>query len=97
MLRLIRSPRALLDVRRLHSFLASKNNEAATKAVRAIRQGVKLQEQHPEAGRPAEDMQVEFRESPINFGGAVYVVLYRVDQRDVILLTVRHGREERRT
>lgn len=97
MSRLIWSPRALLDVRRLHSFLASKNNEAATKAVRAIRQGVKLLEQHPEAGRPAEDMPVEFREWPIDFGSAGYVVLYRVDQRGVVLLTVRHGREERRT
>ena len=77
------------------SFLPSKNNEASTKADQAIRQGVKLLEQHPEAGRPAEHMRVDFREWPIDFGSAGYVVLFRVDQRGVILLTVRHGREER--
>ena len=39
--RLIWSPPALLDVQRLHRFLLVKNADAAGRAVRAIREGVR--------------------------------------------------------
>lgn len=91
--RLIWSRAALDDVARLHAFLAPKNRDAAQKAVRAIRAGVKAIEQHPEIGRPVEDMAPEFREWPIKFGAGGYVVLYRYDGRDAVILAVRHGRE----
>jgi plasmid stabilization system protein ParE len=91
--RLIWSPNALEDVSRLYRFLAPKNRNAATRAASAIREGVKLLRQHPEAGRPADDMPVEFREWPIGFGSGGYVALYRFDGEEVIILAVRHGRE----
>lgn len=91
--RLIWSRHALEDVARLHAFLASKNRNAAQKAVRAIRAGIKAIEQHPEIGRPVENMEPEFREWPIDFGARGYVVLYRYDGRDAVVLAVRHGRE----
>jgi plasmid stabilization system protein ParE len=91
--RLIWSPHALQDTARLHAFLKSKNPEAAARAVRAIRQGVRLLASHPEIGRPIEDMPAEFREWPIDFGHDGYVALYRSDGRDVVILAVRHGRE----
>ena len=91
--RLIWSPAALRDVSRLHAFLASKNRDAAKRAVGAIRQGVKLLGQHPEAGRPAEEMPLEFREWPIEFGSGGYVALYRFDGKDVMIVAVRHMRE----
>jgi len=75
--RLIWSPNALRDVARLHGFLKAKNPDAARRAVRAIRQGVRLLETHPEAGRPAEGMDPEFREWWIEFGGSGYLALYR--------------------
>ena len=59
---LIWTPPALADVARLHSFLASKSPDAASRAVKAIRQGVKILAQHPEIGRPIEDLLPEFRE-----------------------------------
>lgn len=91
--RLIWSPRALRDVARLHAFLKPKNRNAAKRAVTAIREGVKLLERHPEAGRSVEDMEPEFREWPIEFGSGAYVALYHVYGSEVVILAVRHARE----
>lgn len=93
MARIIWLPMALQDVQRLHAFLAPKNRDAARRAVRAIRYGVKALEAHPEMGRPVEDMPPEFREWFIPFGQSGYVTLYRYDGRQVAILAVRHGRE----
>ena len=91
--RLIWSPRALRDVARLHAFLASRNRAAAKRAVTAIRQGVRLLGEHPEAGRPVPDLPVEIREWPINFGAGGYVTVYRHEASGVVILSVRHSRE----
>ena len=91
--RLIWSRAGLADISRLHAFLANKNSPAAKRAIAAIRQGVKLLGQHPEAGRPVAEMPPEFREWPIEFGSGGYVALYRFDGKEVIILAVRHGRE----
>ncbi len=73
------SPAALLDVQRLHRFLALKNPEAAQRAVKAIRGGVKVLAQQPGLGRPIEDMPDEFREWIIDFGDRGYVARCHVD------------------
>ncbi len=93
MARLIWTPPALHDVARLHDFLAPKNRDAARRAVRAIRQGVKLLAAHPEIGRPVEAMPVGYREWLIRFGDGGYVTLYRYEADVVAILAVRHGRE----
>lgn len=90
---LIWSPRALRDLSRLHDFLAAKDRAAARRAVRAIREGVKVLRKHPGIGRPAEGMEPEFRERPIPFGSGGYLALYRVDGPRVVVLAVRHGKE----
>ena len=90
---LIWSPPALRDVARMHQFLVSKNREAASRAIKSIRQGVKLLERHPDAGRPVEDLAHEFREWPIDFGNNGYVALYRQDGNRVVILAIRHARE----
>lgn len=91
--RLIWSPAALLDVQRLHRFLAEKNADAARRAVKAIREGMRVVAQQPGIGRPVEDMEPAFREWPISFGDSGYLALYRLDERAVIILSVRHQRE----
>jgi len=91
--RLIWSPPALLDVARLHAFLAPKSRNAAQRAVKAIRQGVKALGKHPEIGRPVEEMPLEFREWVMEFGSGAYVALYRYDGKQVVILAIRHGRE----
>ncbi len=87
------SQSALLDVARLYEFLAPKSSDAATRAVKAIRQGVKALAKHPEIGRPVEELPPEFREWVTECGAAAYVTLYHFDGKEVVILAVRHGRE----
>jgi plasmid stabilization system protein ParE len=84
---------ALLDVVRLHAFLAPKSRDAAQRAVKAIRQGVKALAKHPGIGRPVDEMPLEFREWVIEFGSGAYVALYHYDGKQIVILAVRHGRE----
>jgi plasmid stabilization system protein ParE len=91
--RLIWSPPALLDVARLHAFLAPKSRDAAQRAVKAIRQGVKALARHPQSGRPVEELPPEFREWVIEFGHGAYLALYHYNGKQVGMLAVRHGRE----
>jgi plasmid stabilization system protein ParE len=84
---------ALLDIARLHAFLANKSPEAARRAVKSIRQGVKALGRHPRMGRPVEELPPEFREWIIEFGSSAYMALYRHDKKEVVILAVRHGRE----
>jgi plasmid stabilization system protein ParE len=93
MSRLIWSPAALRDVQRLHRFLVHKNPDAAKRAVKAIRAGVRVIAQHPEIGRPAEEMEPEYREWLINFGDSGYVALYHFDGQTAVILAVRHQKE----
>lgn len=87
------SQSALRDVARLHDFLAPKSRDAARRAVKAIRQGVKALGKHPEIGRPIDELPVEFREWVIEFEHGVYLALYHYDGKQVVILAVRHGRE----
>jgi plasmid stabilization system protein ParE len=87
------SPEALLDMQRLYRFLASKNAKAAKRAVKAIRDGMKVMVHQPGIGRPAEGMAPEFREWPIDFGDSGYLVLYRCDAEAAVILAIRHQRE----
>lgn len=91
--RLIWSPHALLDMQRLYRFLASKNIDAAKRAIKATRQGVKVLGQQPGIGRPTEDMPDAFREWVIDFGDSGYLVRYRLNGDEVVILAVRHQRE----
>jgi plasmid stabilization system protein ParE len=91
--RLSWSQPALSDVARLHAFLAPKSRDAAKRAIKAIRRGVKALAKHPEIGRPVDELPAEFREWMIEFGNGAYVVLYYYDGKQVVMLAVRHGRE----
>ena len=91
--RLICSPAALLDLQRLYRFLAEKNIDAAKRSVQAIREGMKVIARQPGIGRPAKDMDAEFREWPIDFVHSGYVVLYRYEGQEALILAVRHQRE----
>ncbi len=90
---LIWAPPALLDVQRLYRFLASKNADAAKRAVKAIRQEVTVLGQQPGIGRPVEDMPEEFRDWIIDFGDSGYVARYRIDADTITILAVRHQKE----
>ena len=93
--RLIWTPPALRDVQRLYRFLADKNPDAAMRAVKAIRDGVKVLARQPGVGRPVQDMPTQYREWMINFGDSGYLALYRqAEAVDLVaILAVRHQRE----
>lgn len=91
--RLIWSAPALRDVQRLYRFLAEKNIDAAKRAVKSIRDGVKVIALQPGIGRPAHDMELEYREWMIDFSNSGYVALYRYDGETAVILAVRHQRE----
>ncbi len=91
--RLIWSPSALRDVERLNDFLKQKNRDAASRAIHAIRLGVRVLAAHPEIGRTVEDLPPEFRDWFIEFGDGGYVVRYRHDGNDALILAVRHAKE----
>jgi plasmid stabilization system protein ParE len=87
------SQASLRDIARLHDFLAPKSRDAAKRAVKAIRQGVKALGKRPQIGRPVDELPPEFREWVIEFGSGAYVTLYHFDGKEVVILAVRHGRE----
>jgi len=84
---------ALRDILRLHDFLASKSPAAAKRAIKTIREGVRALGKHPEIGRLIDELPPEFREWVIEFGQGAYIALYRYDGTQIVILTVRHGRE----
>ncbi len=90
---LIWSPQALLDVQRLYRFLALKNQDAAKRAVMAIREGINVLSLQPGLGKPVEGMDDEFRDWIIDFGDSGYVTRYRLYAENVIVLAVRHQKE----
>lgn len=87
------SLQAQRDIVRLYDFLFPKSRAAAKRAIKAMREGVKILSSHPEIGRPVDELPPEFREWVIEFGQGAYVVLYRFDGKEVVLLSIRHGRE----
>ncbi len=90
---LIWTPEALRDIQNCYRFLAPKNHTAASNAVKAIREGMRVVAEHLGAGRPVERMDPEFREWLIGFGDSGYVVLYRLDEDSAVVLAVRHQKE----
>jgi len=84
---------AVRCVRIIHAFLSERDRSAANSAVGVIRKSASLLARHPGLGRPALDLEAEHRELLIPFGAAGYVLLYRVDGDDVLVLAVRHQKE----
>ncbi|QEA40286.1 type II toxin-antitoxin system RelE/ParE family toxin [Pistricoccus aurantiacus] len=87
------STRSLNDMQRLHRFLAYKDQDAASRAIKSIRYGVRVLAHQPQAGRPIDDMEPEYREWLIDFGNSGYIVRYRIDNDTIILLAIRHQKE----
>ncbi len=91
--RLIWALAALRDVQRLYRFLLPKNADAARRAVKIIRESVQILALQPGMGRPAQDMEPEYREWPIDFGHSGFVALYHFDGQTILIVAVRHQKE----
>ena len=83
---------AVRDLERLRAFLQPKSPAASRRAATAIADAVRELGQHPEIGRPIEEMP-ECRELLVDFGASGYVALYRHTSDQVTVLALRHQRE----
>jgi len=87
-------PEALADVERLHNFLAEKNANAASNAMRCIQAAARQLESFPEIGRLMADRLR--REIFAAFGAGAYVIRYRLDEQGrPVVIRVWHSREWR--
>jgi len=86
-------PEARADIQRLFDILADVNPTAAAKAIRLIRTGADRLHDHPRLGRPMQDGLR--RELYLPFAGGVYILRYRLEGDTVVIIRVRHGREQR--
>lgn len=91
--RLIWSQPALSDVQRLYRFLARASPDAARRAIKTIREEVKVLALQPAIGRPVDELPDQFREWLIDFGDSGYVVRYHLDMDVITSLAVRHQKE----
>lgn len=87
------APSALRDLERLREFLRSKNTAAAKRTAIVIIKAVQILAQHPQMGKPSDELDADYRELPIAFGDSGYVVLYRCEGDAVIVVAVRHQKE----
>jgi plasmid stabilization system protein ParE len=89
-------PAALNDLERLLGFIREKNPQAAARAAAAILDGADLLLTTPRLGRPMPD-ETGRRELLVPFGGGGYILRYRLESDDtVVILRVCHSREVRR-
>jgi len=88
--RIIWTPNAALCIKRLHDFLKEKNPDAAKRAVRAIRTGIKPLKKFPNSGKPVEHLDGEVRTYMISFGSRGYTVLYKNEGNNSYIISVKH-------
>jgi len=86
-------PEAVKDVARLREFILKKNPGAAARAASRIKEAVQILADNPEAGKPVEEL-LPFRELFIPFGNGSYVIRYREETNRVVIVRVRHSKEE---
>jgi plasmid stabilization system protein ParE len=87
-------PDAIIDLMRLRKFIQDKNPTAAKRAASKIKEGALTLMNNPESGRPAEGLS-SFREILIPFGAGNYVLRYREDDAEIVVVRVWHSKEER--
>jgi len=86
-------PGAAKDVAYLRDFIQKKNPSAAPRAASRIREAAQILMENPEAGRPVEDA-LPFRDLFISFGSGNYILRYREEAGRVVIVRVRHSKEE---
>lgn len=88
-------PEAIEDFERLYFFLLEKDAEAAEKAAFSILRGSNLLKSTPRIGRLVPDDKHK-RELFMAFGAGAYVIRYRLESEEsVVIVKVWHSRENR--
>lgn len=81
------TPAAREDLREIRKYLARHNREGADRAVRGIRDRIKLLGRHPRLGQKRDAIAPDLR----NFPSGDYVIFYRIDETGVLVLRILHG------
>lgn len=88
------SPDAVIDVRRLRSFLNHRNPGAARRALHEIFKALTGLQTFPNMGRQTAEPEV--RQLNIRFGGSGYIARYSVlPDGDIVVARIWHAREAR--
>ncbi|MDD2914328.1 MAG: type II toxin-antitoxin system RelE/ParE family toxin [Gallionella sp.] len=83
------------DLKRLFTFIAEQDPQAAKRARKTIAAGIELLQRFPFTCRKAVPENTLLRELVISFGGAGYVALFEIDDnKTVTIIAVRHQRED---
>ena len=83
MAQVVYSPNAISNLARLHRFLDRKNPEAATRAIRTIRDRLAMLSRFPRLG-PVDPERPDIRELFVRFGAAGYVARYGIVEETVV-------------
>ena len=86
-------PGASRDVGRLRNFIKSENPRAAQRAAKRITEGVMILSENPGAGVPIENL-MDYRDLTLSFGSGEYIIRYREEPQRVVIIRVRHSKEE---
>ena len=83
------------DLKRLFTFLAEQDMQAAKHARKTIAASVQLLQQFPFTCRKAVPENALLRELVISFGSAGYVALFEIEDKETVtIVAVRHQRED---
>lgn len=88
-------PAAFSDLERQFNFLNEKNPDAASRATRAILSAGASLASNPERGTLVPE--TDQRKLRVFFGKYGYLLYYRIQDEQVFILRVHHGRENRQT
>jgi plasmid stabilization system protein ParE len=86
-------PGASRDIDRLRNFIKSDNPRAAQRAAKRIIEGAMILQENPGAGIPVENL-TDYRDLVLTFGAGEYITRYREEANLVVIVRVRHSKEE---
>ena len=86
-------PGAARDIDRLRNFIRFDNPRAAQRAAKRIVEGVMILKENPGAGIPVENL-MDYRDLLLTFGTGGYIIRYREEVNRVVIVRVRHSKEE---
>lgn len=84
---------SIRDLKRIHDFLEKAGPGVINRSALAIRRGLAGLAEYPQIGRTIEELPIAFREWPIAFGDSGYLVRYKFEDNEVLVLSVRHQKE----